>query len=257
MGILTDKIHSSRFDISKKGYDKEQVDEFLDSLILELEKVEKESADQKEEIAKFRDMQDGITRAMVSVQSTADTLLNEAKTKAEAFKREAEAYMERAHRDADAYRDRTIAKAKYDAENILREKQEDYNRLTAEIRRLSGFAERFKEAIKSDIQRFADTIDGPQTSDKVFEECPAFMDMEEVREEKACELEELEEERPLYVEDVMKQVQETDETEEAPQEQEEEETKDDAEDPLFDLGEIMKNLPETDSELKAMIDEML
>ena len=37
----------------------------------------------------------------------------------------------------------------------------------------------------------------------------------------------------------------------------EEEQKDKPEDPLFDLGDIMKNLPETDSELKAMIDEML
>lgn len=69
-----------------------------------------------------------------------------------------------------------------------------------------------------------------------------------------------EEEKPLYVDDVMKQVEEAAEADSTEEEETGEagaEQKDQADDPLFDLGDIMKNLPETDSELKAMIDEMI
>ena len=260
MGTLTDKIHSSRFDISKKGYDKEQVDEFLDSVITDLERVEKEFAEQKEEIAKFREMQDGMARAMVSVQNAADALLDEAKIKAEVSRREAEEFAERTRREAESYRDQVVTKAQQDAENILREKQAEYSGLAEEIAALREFVEKFREAIRSDIESFTAALEQPQAAKQALEDCPIDLDAPQEPEEPAED-----EERPLYVEDVMKQIEgeEAAAAEDAAEEESdseqasEEEQKDKPEDPLFDLGDIMKNLPETDSELKAMIDEML
>jgi hypothetical protein len=91
-----------------------------------------------------------------------------------------------------------------------------------QIERLRGFFALYKNAILEDIEKFKQKFTEEQTSDNVWQEKP-----EEVRDQAA--------------------VKENEQTQQPGDETGEK----------FDLSDILKNLPESDSELKAMIDELI
>lgn len=114
-------------------------------------------------------------------------------------------------------------RASIEAEEYLyREKYaKEREEIIKQIERLRGFFALYKNAVLEDIERFKQKFTEEQSSDKVWEEKPA-----EINEQAAKESEQTQ--------------QPGDETGEK-----------------FDLSDILKNLPESDSELKAMIDELI
>ncbi|HHV46170.1 MAG TPA: DivIVA domain-containing protein [Tissierellia bacterium] len=89
-------IQNKEFKRSIRGYKESEVDEFLDEIIKDYEKIYKENIELKdkilllnEQIEKYNSMEDTLKETLIVAQSTADELILAAKQKAELIIKEA------------------------------------------------------------------------------------------------------------------------------------------------------------------------
>jgi len=211
MKLTKEYIRDVKFERSKKGYDTEQVDDFLDLVSSEFEELQSQIEKSKSELQKYRDMEATLTSVLVSAESNAKKLEEEARVRASAIIAETE----------EAIKKQRIALES--EEYVYREKlAKDRERMETQIQELRRFHQQYKETILADIERFrARLLEEEQSVEEVWQEKP-----EAVREPAAA---------------VVK--------EKADVEQ--------AAGGSFDLSAILKDLPETDGELKAIIDELI
>ncbi len=112
--ITPKEIHDKEFKRSLRGYDMDDVDQFLDMIIKDLEMLYKENAGLREEFDKtskkvdqYSEMEGSLNRALLLAEKTAenvkteamiekDRILNEAREKASAI-------LEKAKSDAEAF----------------------------------------------------------------------------------------------------------------------------------------------------------
>ena len=66
MALNRDYIQNIRFDIQKKGYSTEQVDNFLDTILAEWDVAQKETAELKANLEQYRSMERKLTNALVN-----------------------------------------------------------------------------------------------------------------------------------------------------------------------------------------------
>jgi len=148
-------IHSMEFRTTFRGYDPEQVDQFIAKLFSEYEALYRESEEQKKTIetlqAKIEEKEKKITdlegredsiQGMVTMaKRTVEELLASAKS-------ESEGILASAHREAD----RIVAEARKEAEHILASAQLDKQ----SAQRESEYLQRLQERLYYRIQRVLD-----------------------------------------------------------------------------------------------------
>lgn len=107
MAITPLEIQHKEFTVRMKGYDKEQVDDFLDVLKKELEQVNKENRElqkqiqfAEEKIDHFQNLQDTLNKSIVVAQDAADRLKENARKEAEIILFEAEKSADRLLKEA-------------------------------------------------------------------------------------------------------------------------------------------------------------
>ena len=90
-------IENKRFSKQMKGYNCEEVDEFLDELTLEYGKIYKENAELKSQredlddsVGKYKNIENTLQNTLVMAQKTADEITDVAKKQAEQIVRDAE-----------------------------------------------------------------------------------------------------------------------------------------------------------------------
>lgn len=91
-------IENKAFKKSKmKGYDIQDVEDFLEEVIEDYEKLYKENADlsnkvaaMQESVSYYKSLEEGINKTIENAQTTADSILEAAKRDAESIKQEAE-----------------------------------------------------------------------------------------------------------------------------------------------------------------------
>ena len=90
-------IHNKEFERSFRGYNEDEVDQFLDNIVDEFEKIYKENMEMKErisilmdQISQFRTMEKTLKDTLVTAQKTADEVTSVAQQKAKLILREAE-----------------------------------------------------------------------------------------------------------------------------------------------------------------------
>jgi cell division initiation protein len=90
-------IHNKEFERSFRGYNEDEVDQFLDNIVDEFEKMYKENLEMKERISvlmdqinQFRTMEKTLKDTLVTAQKTADEVTAVAQQKAQLILREAE-----------------------------------------------------------------------------------------------------------------------------------------------------------------------
>lgn len=96
--LTPNDIENRVFKKSKmKGYDIDDVEDFLEELLTDYESLYKENAELKdkigamqESVAYYKSVEEGINRTIENAQSTADNLKEVAKREAEAIRQEAE-----------------------------------------------------------------------------------------------------------------------------------------------------------------------
>lgn len=90
-------IHSKEFNKSFRGYKEDEVDQFLDEIVVDFEKLYKENIELKEklnnlidQVNQFRSMEKALKETLVTAQKTADEVITVAQKKSELIIQEAE-----------------------------------------------------------------------------------------------------------------------------------------------------------------------
>ena len=135
-------IENKEFSKAKKGYNEEEVDEFLDLIILDMEKLIRENRQLKEELGKVHVQVDKHMSTETSVYETleaAKSLMNDIAASAE---RRAEILLKNAELEADL---------------ITRETKESISRYTEEGSRLKDRVEtlrsRYRKMLEAELER--------------------------------------------------------------------------------------------------------
>lgn len=117
MALTPLDIHNKEFRRVFRGYDEEEVDEFLDQVVREYEKIFKENAELREALAakesnidKYRDLEETLQKTLVIAQQTAEDIKQGAAREAELIVREARLKAEQ-----------VVAAAEEKAKSLLRE----------------------------------------------------------------------------------------------------------------------------------------
>lgn len=97
MALTPMDIHNKEFPRTFRGYDEDEVDKFLDSIIDEFERLYKENAEIKEhesalvdQIDQYKTMEKTLKDTLVTAQKTADDVIVNAQKKAELIVHESE-----------------------------------------------------------------------------------------------------------------------------------------------------------------------
>ncbi len=161
--ITPSDIESKQFASAKKGYNKDEVDEFLDLIILDMEKLIRENRQLKEELSKAHVQVDKHMSSETSVYETleaAKALMSDIAASAE---RRAEILLKNAEMEADL---------------ITKEAKESISRLTDEASRMKTKVEmlrgRYKNLLETELERL-DFMGGDLFEDFEKEFLPASM----------------------------------------------------------------------------------
>ena len=137
-------IETKEFSIVKRGYDEQEVDQFLDLIILDMEKLIRDNRALKEELAKMKDdaaKQVSTESSLYETLEAAKSLMNDIAASAE---RRAEVLLKNAELEAGI---------------ITKEAKESVSRYTEEGNRLMNSVEALKERYKRMLQDEISRID--------------------------------------------------------------------------------------------------
>lgn len=155
MALTPIDIQQKTFGTALRGYDLDEVDEFLDEVVSTLRDQESALAEARqrifvleEEISRKGDVEGEIARVLVAAQRTADGLLDEARA-------EAERLLEEARLDAE----RMIAEAENRAETLAGERDEEAARVEADIEAFRANLAVLREAVSAIAARASGEAD--------------------------------------------------------------------------------------------------
>ena len=130
-------IHNKEFKKAMRGYDAEEVDEFLDEIIVDFEKMQRELdvlktqlSNYSENMNSYREKEISLNNALLSAQRFADQLKRDAETKAAEI----------------------IAQAEEEAKKIIGGTEEKYNKVLADYTMLANRYHDAKETLKEYFQ---------------------------------------------------------------------------------------------------------
>lgn len=110
MALTPLDIHNREFKKAMRGYDQDEVNEFLDEIIRDYEMMIRENKDQSsslelanKKLANYEEMQDSLNKSILVAQDAADRLRENTDREIEVVQREAESYAEEKRQEADKY----------------------------------------------------------------------------------------------------------------------------------------------------------
>lgn len=113
MSLTPMDIHNKEFARSFRGYDEDEVDQFLDEIVEEFERLYKENIELRDrlemladQISNYKTMENTLKETLVTAQKAANDVYESAQKKSELIIKEAE---DRARRIIDDANDRVIA----------------------------------------------------------------------------------------------------------------------------------------------------
>lgn len=144
MRITPIDIQEQKFKITFRGYDKSEVDAFLDTVATEMEDLLRENSFIKEEIERLNKE---IERLKVMEDTLKNTIISAQKM--------AEDFKETARKEAD----NIVADARVRAEKILFDAEKRVSELTSELVKISGKAVEIRESVKALLSSFLENIE--------------------------------------------------------------------------------------------------
>lgn len=133
MALTPLEIHNKEFTTRMRGYDQDQVNEFLDQVIRDYELLIRENKETKDELelvnkklANYEEMQESLNKSILVAQDAADRLKVNTDKELDVIKLEANNYAEKVRQDADEYAEEIRKEAdKYHEETTV--KAEEYS----------------------------------------------------------------------------------------------------------------------------------
>ena len=172
---IRDKAFSTKF----RGYDIDEVEEFLDIIVNDYEELIRENHEKEakirnleERLIYFDEMKDSLSQSVLIAQDTAERVKQAAQERSGNIVQQAE-------QDAQ----RLLDRAKYKANDILRQATDNAKRVAVETEELKNKTRVFHQRLKSTIESQLSIVDSPdwedilrptaaylQTSDEAFKE---------------------------------------------------------------------------------------
>lgn len=155
------EIHEKQFHDAWRGYNQEEVDDFLDRIAASYERLQRENAalqkrigELDQAVAASRDTEDMLKKTLVTAQRAAEEAIATAKAKADQLIGEAEERSKRAHAEAD----RKNAELEQQHANRRRD-------LDLEIDRLKAFESELRQKLKAFLEHQQRALDGLGTAE--------------------------------------------------------------------------------------------
>lgn len=149
MKITPLDIHHKKFKTGFKGYNVDEVDQFLDELASQLDVLYKENSSMKEKtnesealVNKYKDLEGALNSALVNAQKLAEEVVAKATAEAETI----------------------VGKAKREAKEIFETSVEQRNELMQSIKRLQKLDEDSKTRLLNVLDEFTSVIQGSEAA---------------------------------------------------------------------------------------------
>lgn len=133
------EIHNKEFVTRMRGYDQDEVNEFLDQVIRDYELLIRQNKEVNDELeiankklSNYEEMQESLNKSILVAQDAADRLKENTEREIEVIKLEAEKYAENIRTEADEYAEETNKKADEYAESIHKEADDNADALLQE-----------------------------------------------------------------------------------------------------------------------------
>lgn len=128
MALTPMDIHNKEFFVKMRGYDQDQVNDYLDQIIKDYElllkqkkETEKKLEFAEEKLASYDQMQDSLNKSIIVAQDAADRLKENAEREAEMISKEAENKASNVRQDAENHADQLLKEAVGKARKIEEE----------------------------------------------------------------------------------------------------------------------------------------
>lgn len=139
MALTPIEIHNKEFSTRMRGFDQDEVNEFLEQIIRDYELLIRENKETKDdleltnkELANYEEMQESLNKSIIVAQDAADRLKEETNNELEVIKleadnyaqdvrEEADKYAEEVRKEADKYKEETYQEADGYAEGVHKE----------------------------------------------------------------------------------------------------------------------------------------
>lgn len=154
---IRDKAFSTKF----RGYDIDEVEEFLDIIVNDYEEIIRENHEKEakirnleERLIYFDEMKDSLSQSVLIAQDTAERVKQAAQERSGNIVQQAE-------QDAQ----RLLDRAKYKANDILRQATDNAKRVAVETEELKNKTRVFHQRLKSTIESQLSIVDSPDWED--------------------------------------------------------------------------------------------
>ncbi|MCC5895096.1 MAG: DivIVA domain-containing protein [Alkalibacterium sp.] len=182
MALTPLDIHNKEFPVKMRGYDQDEVNDYLDQIIKDYEMLlkQKKEAEKKlsfaeEKLANYDQMHDSLNKSILVAQDAADRLKKNAEKEAEMITKEAKTEAGNVQHEAENHADELLKDAVYKARRIEQETEELRKQSRIFRQRLQLMIESQLELVKKDEW---DDILQPPTSEQ-----PETDTLNEVKEE--------------------------------------------------------------------------
>ena len=166
MDVTARHIHEKQFHDAWRGYNQEEVDDFLDRVADQMNRLERENVALQERLrdldqmmATSRSTEDMLKKTLVTAQQAAEEAIATARTKAEELVAEAEARAQRAndelkHRVATAEEEVRRKTAEVERQQLARRRETQLS-----IERLEAFETEIKRRLKAFLEQQLNSLD--------------------------------------------------------------------------------------------------
>src|ERR671914_381815 len=160
MDLTAADIHEQQFHDAWRGYNQEEVDDFLDRVAEILDGVQRENAalgervrELEQAVATSREAEEMLKTALVAAQQAAEQAMAKAKAKAEMMVKEAEARAKRATEEARERRASAEADIRRKRQEADRDHQARKKDLDASVEQLRAFESELKQRLKAYLEQ--------------------------------------------------------------------------------------------------------
>ena len=136
MALTPLEIHNKEFQTKMRGYNQDEVNEFLDQIIRDYELLIRDNKELKDnleivnkKLVNYEEMQESLNKSILVAQDAADRLKVNTDKEIEVLKLEATNYVDNAKQTADSYAAEVRKEAEKYAENVHKEADDNADRL--------------------------------------------------------------------------------------------------------------------------------
>ena len=144
-------ITNQRFEKSAKGYKTEEVDEFLDRVFSDYVKLQQDNADLEhklevlaDKLEEYRESEESLKSVLIGAQKLGDSIVREARAKAEVMTQEAGTKASSIISDAETRAEIIVSDARNSAENMLGNTEQELKKERETLDSLNDEVKRFK-----------------------------------------------------------------------------------------------------------------